>query len=125
MKTILLDAWNTFVTENGINNPLNLILENYKTPKIIVTNANQEECLNYGIINMPYEVFSLAHKPNKTDSNYFIQLFQKFDLNAENVIYIEHNREAIEAAKSLNIKTFHFNKSENLNKLIKFLDSNL
>jgi len=47
------------------------LLDTYENTKIIVTNATIDEQTNYGIVDMPYEVYSLSHKPNKTDPIYF------------------------------------------------------
>ena len=41
MKTSLVDAWNTFVTEDGINRPMQKLLDKYANSKIILTNANE------------------------------------------------------------------------------------
>ncbi|MDB4196594.1 hypothetical protein N9738_02330, partial [Flavobacteriaceae bacterium] len=67
MKTILVDAWNTFVKNNTIDSDIYKILESYENQKIILTNANDKELINLGIVNMPYKVFSLSHNPNKDD----------------------------------------------------------
>lgn len=125
MKTILVDAWNTFVTEEGIHLELKNLLDSYPNQKIIVTNANSEECIKFGIINMPYKVFSLEHNPNKTDANYFVKMLQHFNLETKDVVYFEHNAEAVFSAKSIGITTFHFNKLDSLNNLTIFLNSNL
>ncbi len=125
MKTILVDAWNTFVTEKGINIELKKILDTYQNQKIIVTNATLEERRKFGIINMPYEVFSLGHDPNKTDALYFEKLLFFYNLKPQEVIYFEHHFEAVQAAKSLKIKTHHFSKLDNLENLITFINSNL
>lgn len=125
MKTFLVDAWNTFVKEEGVDQKLKTLLDSYSNPKIIVTNANEEEKKKFGIVNMPYPVFSLSHNPNKTDSNYFKQLFAHYKLDHENIIYFEHNEDAVKSAQSINIKTLWFKKGENLNLLKNFLDTNI
>lgn len=125
MKTILVDAWNTFVTEEGINLDLKKLLDSYPNNKIILTNATEEELVKFGIVNMPYPVFSLAHNPNKTDANYFIKMLQHFNLKSEDVVYFEHNVDAVTSAKSIGISTFHYNKLEKLDYLTTFLNSNL
>ena len=125
MKTILVDAWNTFVTEEGINFDLKKLLDSYPNNKIILTNANEEELVKFGIVNMPYPVFSLAHNPNKTDSDYFVKMLSHFNLNVTDVIYFEHNADAVASAKSVGITTFNYNKLENLDNLTIFLNSNL
>lgn len=125
MKTILVDAWNTFVTEEGINLDLKKLLDSYPNNKIILTNATEEELVKFGIVNMPYSVFSLAHNPNKTDANYFVKMLQHFNLKSEDVVYFEHNVDAVTSAKSIGISTFHYNKLEKLDYLTTFLNSNL
>ena len=125
MKTILVDAWNTFITIEGINLEMQKLLDTYKNPKIIVTNANADELVTFGIINMPYPVFSLAHNPNKTDPDYFVTMLNENSLSVEDVIYFEHNEAASKAAKSLNIKTLWLKKESSLNELKQFLDHNL
>lgn len=125
MKTILIDAYNSFVTEDGINLELKKHLDSFKNPKIILTNANEEEKIKYGIVNMPYEVFTLNHNPEKSNPDYYKIMLKNFRLKPENVIYFEHNSEAIKAAKSVGIKTFHYIKSEGLELLSSFLKTNL
>ena len=125
MKTILVDAWNTFVTEEGINLDLKKLLDSYPNNKIILTNATEEELVKFGIVNMPYPVFSLAHNPNKTEANYFVKMLQHFNLKTEDVVYFEHNVDAVSSAKSIGISTFHYNKLEKLDYLTTFLNSNL
>ena len=49
MKTILVDAWNTFVTVDGVNSSMHALLENYKNTKIILTNATKQEQVKLGI----------------------------------------------------------------------------
>jgi hypothetical protein len=46
---------------------LQKLLDSFPNRKIILTNANEEEKVKLGIVNMPYEVFSLEHNPNKQD----------------------------------------------------------
>ena len=125
MKTILVDAWNTFVTSDGINQEMQQLLDTYNCPKIIVTNANADELITYGIVNMPYPVFSLAHNPNKTNSSYFEQLLSNYSLTNTEAVYFEHNEEASKAAQSLNIKTLWLKKGGSLIELKQFLDNNL
>jgi FMN phosphatase YigB (HAD superfamily) len=125
MKTILVDAWNTLVTNKGINEDLYQLLEDFEENKIIVTNANEEEKVKFRIMDMPYPVFSLYHNPNKTDPEYFTKLLKHFSLKSNEVIYFEHNAEAVSSAKSLNIITHHYKTDEPLNILNQFLNKNL
>ena len=110
MKTILVDAWNTFVTLEGISVEMKEMLDTFENRKIIVTNANAEERIKYGIVDMPYEVFSLEHNPNKPDPQYFVKLMEYYNLTPEEIIYFEHNPEAVEAARSLGIIAYNYDK---------------
>ena len=127
MKTILVDAINTFVIkEVGIFNEMHQMLEEYPNKKIILTSANDEQVKMFKLDNMPYEIFTLKHEPEKTDPNYYKTMLSNFNLNAQDVIYFEHNKEAVESAKSVGIKTFHYNKdTKNLTTLKKFIDKEL
>ena len=125
MKTMLVDAWNTFVDENGVNLEMKAILDNFNNNKIIVTNANEEEKTTFGIVNMPYTVFSLAHNPNKTDSEYFKKMLAHYNLSIDKVVYFEHNEDAVKSAQSIGINTLWLKKGSNLSLLKKFLESNL
>ena len=125
MKTILVDAWNTFVKNNTIDSDIYKILESYENQKIILTNANNKELINLGIVNMPYKVFSLSHNPNKDDKLYFIKLIEKYDLIISDLVYIEHNKEAVKSAISLGIKTHHYKPQESTDELSQFLLKNL
>lgn len=125
MKTILVDAWNTFVTENGINKELNVLLDTFSNPKIILTNANEQERVSLGIVNMPYPVFSLDHNPDKTDKTYFEKMLAYYNLKPNNVVYFEHNPNAVNSAISVGITTYHFKKNEDLQHLASFLKKNL
>ncbi|MBJ6369738.1 hypothetical protein [Snuella sedimenti] len=125
MKTILIDAWNTLVSKNGINQELKTLLDSYPHQKIIVTNADRNELISFGIVNMPYPIFSLYHRPDKTNPKYFKVLFSEYNLTTEDVLYIEHNEDAIKSAKSIHIKCFWLKPKDPINKLKLFLDSNL
>ena len=108
MKTILVDAWNTLITEHGVDPELKKMLDDFPVPKIIVTNANPEEQQTYGMVNLPYPLFTMAHKPNKTDPEYFRALFKEYSLTAKKLIYFEHHPEAVKTAQSLGITTYLF-----------------
>ena len=124
MKVILVDAWNTLVKENKLDVNIYKILEKFTNEKIILTNANNEEQIKYGIVNMPYKVFSLNHKPNKTDPNYYKKMINKLNLQIDNIIYIEHNIDAVNSALSLGIRTFHYKPNDNENLIYEFINNN-
>lgn len=126
MKTILVDAWNTFVTADGIFKEMHEMLEEFENRKIILTNTNEEEKIKLGIVNMPYEVFSLAHSPNKTDPEYFRKMLDHFSLSSNEVVYFEHNEKAVKSAESVGITSFNYNKdTKDVESVKTFLKNNL
>jgi len=126
MKTILVDAWNTFVKEEWINLKMQELLDSFSNKKIILTNANEEEKKKFGIVDMPYPVFSLSHNPNKTEDWYYEKMLDFFWLKNEEVVYFEHNKDAIEKAEEIWIKAFYYDKDKkDLPALGKFLEENM
>ena len=68
----------------------------------------------------------MKHDPEKTDSKYFQVLMQKYDLKPEDIVYFEHNKDAVESAMSLGINSFYYDPThKNLDKLKTFLDSSV
>jgi len=126
MKTILVDAVDAFVieTENGfeIFDPMRKMLDDFPNTKIILTGANDEQFKKFGLDKMPYEVFSLKHNPEKANPEYYKKMLEHFNLKSEDVVYFEHNPEAVKSAQSVGIKT-HFwdNKKRPLRELSIFL----
>jgi HAD superfamily hydrolase (TIGR01509 family) len=127
IKTLLVDAAGTFVIEGeGIYQPLHNLLETYQNPKLIVTNANDEQMIEYGLVNLPYEMFTLQHDPDKTDPEYFKKLLSTYNLKPEDVIYFEHNEEAVKSAQSVGIVShFYDANKKDIVALKLFLDANL
>lgn len=126
MKTILVDAAGTFVVEKKINLEMYALLEQYPNEKIILTNANDYQLKEFGIINMPYPVFTLKHNPDKTDPEYFTIFLQQNNLKPEDCIYFEHSEEAVQSAKTQDITTYHYdNTKSDLIALKQFIDNNL
>lgn len=126
MKTILVDAWNTFVIESWINKDMQDLLDTFPNKKIILTNANDEEKKKLWIINMPYEVFSLNHNPDKTWDWFYEKMLSHYSFEKNDVIYFEHNKDAVEKAKKAWINTYHYDKDKkDLQTLKIFLENNL
>ena len=127
MKTILVDAINAFVLKDeGIFNEMYKMLEQYPNRKIILTGANDEQMEKFGLNDMPYEVFTLKHDPEKTDPNYFKIMLKHFNLSADDAVYFEHNEDAVKSAQSVGINTFHYDKdAKDLEALKKFIDESL
>ena len=127
MKTLLVDAVDAFVIEGeGIFKEMQNLLEKQPNKKIILTGANDKQSKEFGLDEMPYEVFTLKHDPEKTDPEYYKQMLQHFGLKADEVIYFEHNPEAVKSAESVGITSYHYDSEvKDLNTLKKFLDENL
>lgn len=127
MKTILVDAVETFVIEGkGVYPPMFELLEQYPNRKIILTNANDEQMISFGLISLPYELFTLRHNPDKTDPKYFRTMLKHFNLQPGDVIYFEHNPEAVKSARSVGINTYHYDSErKDLEALKIFLSGNI
>lgn len=129
MKTILVDAIDAFIieSENGfeIFEPMRKMLDEFPNRKIILTGANDEQFKKFGLDKMPYEVFTLKHNPEKTDPKYYELMLKNFNLISEDVVYFEHNPDAVKSAQSVGIKT-HFwdNEKRPLRELTIFLEHN-
>lgn len=127
MKTILVDAVNTFIIKGeGIFKEMHELLEKYPNRKIILTNANDEQMIGFGLVDLPYEIFTLKHNPDKTDPEYFRKMLAHFNLNKDEVVYFEHNAEAVKSAESVGIEVYHYNSEKrDLVGLEKFLTKNI
>lgn len=130
MKTILVDAVHCFIIEEGekfiIFQDMHELLEKYPNKKIILTSAAEDKRELYGLDNMPYEVFTLKHNPEKTNPEYYSIMLKNFNLNKEDVVYFEHNPEAVQSAKLAGINTYYYdNDKKDLEGLKKFLDENV
>lgn len=125
MKVILVDAINTFVIKDqGVNMEMQTLLDSYNNKKIILTNANDEQIKKFGLDKLPYEVFTLKHNPDKSDFSYYKKMLDYFNLNIDDVVYFEHNIEAVKSARNVGINTYHYNEKD-LTGLRNFLDKNL
>lgn len=127
MKTILVDAAGTFVIEGEeIYQPLFDLLEQYPNRKIILTNATDEQKITFGLVDLPYELFTLSHNPEKTDPQYFAQMLKHFNLSSEDVVYFEHNPDAVRSAQSVGIVSHYYDaEKKDLDALKLFLDKHL
>ncbi|HRH25071.1 MAG TPA: HAD-IA family hydrolase [Candidatus Paceibacterota bacterium] len=131
MKTILVDAVNTAIVKNGEGKFVKFqelfdLLETYPNNKIIVTNANDEQMIEFGLNDVPYPVFTMKHNPDKPDPIYFKTLLEQYHFEPSDVIYFEHNPDAVASAQSVDITTCHYNKdTRDLVALKDFLDNNL
>lgn len=103
MKTILVDAINGLVLEDGsILEPMHKLLESYPNNKLVLTGANDEQFKHFKI------------------------LLEKYGLTANDVVYFEHNAEAAKTAQSVGITTYFYDHTkEDMDALKQFLDENI
>ncbi len=130
MKTILVDAVDCFIIEKGkefeMFQDMYRLLETYPNSKLILTGASDDKRKLFHLDKMPYEVFTLKHNPEKTNPEYYKIMLKNFNLAPKEVIYFEHNIDAVKSAESVDIKTYFYdNDKKDLNSLRKFLDENL
>jgi len=127
MKTILVDAVNTFVIKGeGIYQPMFELLEKYPNKKILLTNANDEQIIQSGLVNLPYEMFTMKHNPDKVEPLYFETILKQHNLTVDDVLYFEHNPDAIKSAKSVGITSYYYDADKkDLDGLKIFLDKNM
>jgi len=130
MKTILVDAVDGFVIESEgdfkIFKEMHDLLETFPNRKIILTGANDEQFKKFGLDSMPYEVFTLKHDPEKTDPKYYEKMLEHFGLSKDDVVYFEHNPEAVKSAESAGIKSYYYDpEKKDLEALKNFLTENL
>lgn len=127
MKTILVDAIYTFVSNEGeMSRPLFELLEAYPNRKILLTGGDDAQVEKWKLKSMPYEFFTLKHNPDKSDPKYYETMFAHFGLRADEVVYFEHDIDAVKSAESAGITAYHYDEKEkDLLSLKEFLDENL
>ena len=130
MKIILVDAVHCFIIENEekfeVFQDMYQLLETYPNKKIILTSASDDKRELYGLNKMPYEVFTLNHNPEKTNLAYYKSLLIKYNLNKDEVVYFEHNIDAVKSAQSVGINSYYYdNEKRDLKSLKNFLDENI
>lgn len=110
MKTILADAVDAFVIETEgafkIFKEMHDLLETFPNRKIILTGADDKQFKEFGLDEMPYEVFTLKHNPEKTNPIYYQNMLEHFGLSKDDVVYFEHNPEAVKSAHGRHQKLF-------------------
>jgi HAD superfamily hydrolase (TIGR01509 family) len=127
MKTILVDAINGLILEDGtVFQAMHDLLEQYPNNKIVLTGANDEQFKKFNLDKSPYKVFTLKHDPEKTDPAYYTTMLSSFGLKPEDVIYFEHSADAVKSAESVGINTYFYDHTkEDLEALKTFIDANL
>ncbi len=127
MKTILVDALGVYVIKGeGVHEPLHDLLELYPNKKIVLTLASEEKMKEFGLDVLQYEVFTTSFDPMKINPQYYKLVLEKYGLIADEVVYFEHDKEAVKSAKSVGITThFYDGNKKDLESLKRFLDSSL
>lgn len=127
MKTILVDAIDCLIDDEGVVFEEMLeLLETFPNRKIILTGANDEQMEKFGLFDAPYEVFTLKHDPEKTETKYYEVMLEHFGLSASDVVYFEHSEAAAEGARSVGITTYHYDEQKKDLKALKdFLSENM
>ncbi len=127
MKNILVDAVDALVIEGqGIFIEMQDLLDTFPNRKIILTGANDEQFKEFGLDKMPYEVFTLKHNPEKTDPKYYEIMLKHFGLGRGDVVYFEHNPEAVKSAQLVGITSYYYDSDKkDLAELKSFLDKNI
>lgn len=130
MKTILVDAVGCLIIseEEGFElfGAMYNLLEKFENKKIILTGANDEQYIKFGLDKMPYEVFTLKHNPEKTNPEYYKKMLEHFNLVSDDVVYFEHDIAAVKSAESVGIMSYYYDSSsKNLESLSKFLNENI
>ncbi len=130
MKTILVDAIDGFIIENEgkfiVFKEMHDLLETFPNQKIILTGANDEQFEKFGLNQMPYEIFTLKHNPEKTDPKYYEMMLENYNLTKDDVLYFEHDLEAVKSAESVGIKSYYYDsEKKDLIALKSFLVENL
>ena len=125
MKTILVDAINGLILGDGtIFQAMFEMLEKYPNDKIVLTGANEEQFKKFNLDKTPYPVFTLKHDPEKSDPAYFMQLLARYSLTCDDVVYFEHNIDAVKSAESVGINTYFYDHTkEDVESLKRFIDS--
>ena len=68
----------------------------------------------------------MKHNPEKTDPLYYVKMLEHFNLKKDDVVYFEHNPDAVKSAWLVGIVSYFYdNDAKDLRGLKDFLDKNL
>ncbi len=104
---------------------LRTVTQTFPNRKIVLTNADDDQFKTFGFDKVPYEIFTLKHNPDKVDPKFYEAMLNQFGLTAADVVYFEHNADAVKSAQSVGIQTYHYDKdAKDLKGLEVFLREN-
>ena len=128
-RLILVDGMHCLYDENfNINKELLGLINNLNTHTVLTVNGFREKGLNLvknydKNYDTNWEAFSLEEKKIKKDSSeYFEVLLKKFNLEAEEVMYFDHDKNNVETAKKLGILSKHYT---DIKSIKNFVEDNL
>ena len=105
---------------------MHALLETFPNKKIVLTGANDEQFKEFKLDDVPYEVFTLKHDPEKTDPKYFEIMLKRYGLKPDEVVFFQHNPEAVKSAETAGINTMYYDPvKKDLKALEDFLAVNL
>lgn len=84
------------------------LLETFPNKKILLTGASGGRLEEFGLDRAPYEVFTLSQNPPKSDPAYYNKMLAHFGLTPSDVVYFEHNADAVKSAQSVGIPTYYY-----------------
>ena len=126
INAILVDAIHCLFDESRkLNKELLNLLQSYNTKLIVVTNADLKDEKNQPLSELKkqnIEVFTINGKPEKTNPEYFKKLLAKYNLKTNEIIYFDHAKENVSAAKRININSGLF---QNVQQIKTFIDENI
>jgi len=104
-KAILVDAINCLIDKKtGLNKELASFLKKTGNKIIVATNADPKE-IKLQLKECNFEVFSLMKSPGKGHPDYFRRLLERHNLNPDEVIYFDHDKDNVRSAEILSIKS--------------------
>jgi len=122
-RVILVDGMSClYDKEFKINEKLFNILESANTKKILVVNGFRKEAEQL-LKNKGYNVFSFDGKIKKNNENFFKKLLEEYSLNANEVIYFDHDKLNVESANRAGINSIIY--EDNISKIEKFILENI
>ena len=105
-KVLLIDGMHTlYDKEFNLNQELLTTISEFTAPKVLVVNGFREK--GHALLKKHYfDSFSLENESIKKDNpEFFKRLLDKFNLAADQVLYIDHKQESTDAATSLGIQS--------------------
>lgn len=131
-KVLLVDAIDCLIVQDknknlSLNQEFFDYLQTRSERKIVVTNAKSETLTKIKNLLPKSEIFTLEFNPDKSRPEYFTKLLQKFNLEAENCFYFDHEQTSLNSAKLAGIEGVLYENNEQIIQVLEdsFKTSNL